>query len=150
MSGIVSNALRRSAPALLLVGLTSLARAQAAPAVSVIPYPASVSVDNAVHYTFTATPTIALSAPSNAELRALGDLASGILRDELGARPRVVSTPTSAARGDAVALVLAPSDSAAGVESYRLDVTRRGVTITAPRTVGLFYGVQTLRALVEP
>ena len=150
MPAIVTKALRRSAPALLLAGLTSLAHAQGTPAVSVIPYPASVTVDNAVHYTFGPAPTIALSAPSNAELRALGDLAAGILRDELGGRPRVVSTPASSSRADAVALVLAPSDSAAGIESYRLDVTRRGVTITAPRTAGLFYGLQTLRALVEP
>ena len=150
MPAIVTKALRRSAPVLLLAGLTSLARAQAAPAVSVIPYPASVAVDNAVHFTFGPAPTIALSAPSNAELRALGDLAAGILRDELGGRPRVVSTPASSARADAVALVLAPADSAQGPESYRFDVTRRGVTITAPRTAGLFYGLQTLRALVEP
>ena len=150
MPAIVTKALRRSAPALLLAGLTSLAHAQAAPAVSVIPYPASVTVDNAVHYTFGPAPTIALSAPSNAELRALGDLAVGILRDELGSRPRVVSTPASRARADALALVLAPADSAQGAESYRLDVTRRGVTISAPRTTGLLYGLQTLRQLLEP
>jgi len=146
----VSKAFRRCAPALLLAGLTSLARAQAAPAISVIPYPASVTVDDAVRYTFGSAPTIALSAPSSAELRALGELAAGILRDELGARPRIVSTAASRARADAVALILAPADSAQGPESYRLDVTRRGVTITAPRTAGLFYGLQTLRALVEP
>jgi hexosaminidase len=146
----VTTALRRTAPLLLLTGLTSLARAQAAPAVSVIPYPASVTVDAGVHYTFGPAPTIALSAPSNAELRALGDLAAGILRDELGGRPRVVSAPASSARADAVALVLAPADSGQGPESYRLAVTHRGVTITAPRTAGLFYGLQTLRALVEP
>src|SRR5439155_1845411 len=96
MSGNVSNALRRFAPALILVGLTSVARAQAAPAVSVIPYPASVSVDKAVHFTFGPTTSIALSAPSNDELRALGDLAASILRDELGARARVVSAPANA------------------------------------------------------
>jgi hexosaminidase len=150
MSGIVSIALRRCAPALLLVGLNSLARAQAAPLVSVIPYPASVTVDNAVRYTFGQAPTIALSAPSNDELRALGDVAAGILRAELGGRPHVVGTPASAGRANAVSLVLVPADSAAGPESYRLDVTHRGVTITAPRTAGLFYGLQTLRALLEP
>jgi hexosaminidase len=150
MSAIVSKTLRRFAPALMLVGLSSLARAQAAPAVSVIPYPASVSVDSAVRYTFGPTPTIALSAPSNEELRALGDVAATILREELGARPRIRSTPAAAARSDAVALVLAPADSAAGTESYRLDVTHRGVSITAPRSAGLFYGLQTLRALLEP
>ena len=77
-----------------------------------------------MRYTFGPAPTIALSAPSNAELRELGDVAADILRDELGGRPHVVSTPASSARSDAVALVLAPADSAQGAESYRLDVTR--------------------------
>ncbi len=117
MPAFVTKTLRRSAPALLLAGLTSLARAQAAPAVSVIPYPASVTVDNAVHYTFGPAPTIALSAPSNAELRALGDLPAGILRDELGGRPHVVSTPASSARAYAVALLPAPARPRHGPES---------------------------------
>ena len=142
-------ALRLAAPCLLLGSVPALVHAQSAPAVSVIPYPASASVDSSVRYVFGAAPVVALSAPGDAELRALGALAADVLRQELGGQPRVASSAASATSSAAVALVLAPRDSSAGTESYRLDVTRRGVTITAPRPAGLFYGVQTLRALLE-
>jgi hexosaminidase len=139
-------AMRLAATGLLLGTLSAPLHAQGAPAVSVIPYPASVTVDSSVRYTFGASPVVALSAPGDAELRALGALTADVLRQELGGQPRVAS---SAAPTAAVTLVLAPRDSSAGAESYRLDVTRRGVTIAAPRGAGLFYGVQTLRALLE-
>jgi hexosaminidase len=154
MPSLLATSSRRLAPAALRTALAGVLLLPASrlpaqePAVSVIPYPASVRVDPAVRYRFGATPTIALSAPGNDELRALGEIASGILRDELGARARVATGPASAA-GAALALVLAPRDSAAGDESYRLDVSARGVTIAAPRPAGLFYGLQTLRALLE-
>ena len=140
----------RIAASVILVGcLPALLRAQGTPAVSVIPYPASATVDSAVRFTLGATPVVALSAPANAELRALGTLAGDILRQELGAQPRVAATAAGAGSSAAVTLTLASSDTSAGVESYRLDVTRRGVAITAPRPAGLFYGLQTLRALLE-
>ena len=126
-----------------------MVRAQTAPAVSVIPYPASVAVDSSVRFTFGATPVVALSAPANAELRALGTLAADILRHELGANPRVATTAAASTPSAAVSLTLAPRDTSGGTESYRLDVTARGVAITAPRPAGLFYGLQTLRALLE-
>ena len=140
--------LRVAASVLFLGFRPSLLGAQAAPVVSVIPYPTTASVDSSVRYAFGATPVVALSAPANAELRALGELAAGILRDELGAQPRLATT-AAASTSSAVALNLAPGDSSAGTESYRLDVTRSGIAITAPRPAGLFYGVQTLRALLE-
>jgi hexosaminidase len=138
----------RGALAALLVGcLPALVRAQSVPAVSVIPYPASATIDSAVRFTFGATPVVALSAPANAELRALGTIAVGILREELGAQPRLATTALASTPA-AVSLSLA-GDTSAGAESYRLDVTGRGVAITAPRPAGLFYGLQTLRALLE-
>ena len=140
----------RIAASVILVGcLPALLRAQGTPAVSVIPYPASATVDSTVRFIFGATPVVALSAPANPELRALGTVAGDILREELGAQPRVATTAASASSSAAVTLTLASSDTSAGVESYRLDVTRRGVAITAPRPAGLFYGLQTLRALLE-
>ena len=135
---------------MLLLGCTpTLLQAQAAPAVSVIPYPASVSVDSSVRYVFGATPVVALSAPANGELRALGELAVDILRHELGAQPRLAPTAAGTTSDAAVSLVLAPREAAAGRESYRFDVTTRGVVITAAQPAGLFYGLQTLRALLE-
>ena len=141
--------LRLAAPCLLLGTVPAVVHSQSAPAVSVIPYPASVTVDSSVRYVFGAAPVVALTAAGNAELRALGALAADVLRQELGGQPRVSSGAASATPTAAVALVLTPRDSSAGTESYRLDVTRRGVAIMAPRPAGLFYGVQTLRALLE-
>ena len=102
-----------------------------------------------MRFTFGATPVVALSSPADAELRALGALAVDILRHELGANPRIATTAAAATPSAAIALTLAPRDTSAGTESYRLDVTARGVAITAPRPAGLFYGLQTLRALLE-
>ena len=98
---------------------------------------------------FGATPVVALSSPADAELRALGALAVDILRQELGANPRVATTAAAATPPRPSSLTLPRRDTSAGTESYRLDVTARGVTITAPRPAGLFYGLQTLRALLE-
>ena len=149
MTNRLSSVLRRAAPALLLGCVPVLLRGQAAPAVSVIPYPASVSVDSSVRYTFGAAPLVALSAPTDAELRTLGALAVDILREELGVQPSLATAAATATPAAAVSLLLAPGTAASGPESYRLDVTAGGVRISAPRHAGLFYGLQTLRALLE-
>ena len=145
----LATVLRRAASGLLLGSAPAVLHAQATPAVSVIPYPAAVTVDSAVRYTFGAAPVIAVSGPGDAELRALGALAVDIVRQELGGQPTLATTAAAATPAAAVSLVLAPSGAAAGPESYRLDVAARGVTITASRHAGLFYGLQTLRALLE-
>ena len=144
-----STTLRIAATTLSLGCLPALLHAQGSAAVSVIPYPASASVDSSVRYTFGASPVVALSAPTDAELRTLGALAVDILRHELGSNPRVATTMSAVRSSAAVSLTLSPRDTSAGTESYRLDVTGRGVAITAPRAAGLFYGLQTLRALLE-
>ncbi|MDB4882381.1 MAG: hypothetical protein JWL95_1147, partial [Gemmatimonadetes bacterium] len=123
--------------------------AQTSPAISVIPYPAVVTVDSSVQFVLGPRATIALSSTSDAELRALGRVATDILRDELGVRAVVSPIRAGSGSPSSVVLALAARDSAAGAESYKLDVTRRGVRITAPRHAGLFYGLQTLRGLIE-
>jgi hexosaminidase len=143
MSRPLTNLFRRIAPMLVLGLAPQLTAAQGAPIVSVIPYPASVTVDSAVRYALGSGATIGVSTPEDSGLRSLGRATTAMLREELG-EPAVAS-----ARTGHVSLLLEPSDSAAGVESYRLDVTPRGVRILAPRLAGLFYGVQTLRGLIE-
>jgi hexosaminidase len=143
MSRPLTKLFRRIAPVFLPGLVPTLTSAQATPIVSVIPYPASVTVDASVRHTLGSGATIAISTPGDSGLRSLGRVTAAMLREELGA-------PAAArARAGAVSLVLAPSDSAAGPESYRLDVSPRVITIRAPRVAGLFYGVQTLRALIE-
>jgi hexosaminidase len=116
---------------------------QGAPEAAVIPYPASVAA-GAGTYSFGERPLIAI-APRSAELRALATLASDILRQETGARAAIGTSGSATA---ALSLAMVPRDSARGAESYRLEVTPRGVTITAPAGAGLFYGLQSLRQLL--
>ncbi|MEO8563928.1 MAG: family 20 glycosylhydrolase [bacterium] len=125
------------------------AMAQRTSAVAIIPYPASVTVDSSVRFVLGPVASIALSAPANGELRTLARVASGVLSEELGARSSVATHRAGAGTASTLSLVLAPADSAAGLESYRFDVTARGITIAAPRAAGLFYGIQTLRSLLQ-
>jgi hexosaminidase len=125
------------------------AHAQRTTAVAVIPYPASVTVDSSVRYALGPSASVALSNPANADLRAVARVATDLLREELGVTAVVSPNRASPAATHTVTLLLAPADSAAGPESYRFDVTSRGVAIAAPRPVGLFYGLQTLRGLIQ-
>ena len=151
MTKRLATVARHATALLLVVCAPALGRAQSAgrPVVSVIPYPAAASVESGVRYTFNANPVVALSAPADAELRALGAVTAEILREELGTTARVSPTAATAGQPAAVVLHLVQRDSAKGPEAYRLDVTPRGVAISAPRHAGLFYGLQTLRALLE-
>ncbi|HEX6061958.1 MAG TPA: beta-N-acetylhexosaminidase [Candidatus Limnocylindria bacterium] len=85
-------------------------------------------------------PRIALAEPENTDLRRLGDLLAGYLRDLAG-----IDAPVGA--GGAIALALR-SDAPAGVEGYRLDITPERIDLAAREPRGLFYGIQTLRQLV--
>ena len=58
-------------------------------------------------------------------------------------RPYAPALPTAS-----IALALTPGDRALGGEGYRLVVARGGVTLTAARPAGLFWGTQTLRQLL--
>ena len=149
LKSAVTTARRNVLAALLLGVAPALASAQATTAVAVIPYPASVTVDSSVRFVIGPRATIALSSPASAELRALGAVATEVLATELGAKASISASRAGAGTSSTVALVLAPADSAAGAESYRFDVTSKGITIAAPRAAGLFYGLQTLRSLLQ-
>ncbi len=68
-------------------------------------------------------------------------------RGELPADLALATDATLAAAGIRVRLV--PGDSARGAESYRLEITPRGVHLSAPRDAGRFYGLVTLQQLVD-
>ena len=148
-----SGSNRRTMLATALVALSpalaASAGAQAPPAIAVIPYPASVVVDSSVRYVLGPRAMVALSSPSSAELRQVGAVATDVLASELGVKGSISARRAEASASNAISLVLAPADSAKGLESYRFDVTARGVTIAAPRAIGLFYGLQTLRGLIQ-
>jgi hexosaminidase len=61
-----------------------------------------------------------------------------------------VSTIRDEAPEGSIALALIPGDRSLGAEGYRLVVAHSGVTLTAARPAGLFWGTQTLRQLLPP
>jgi len=74
-------------------------------------------------------------------------LAAGIARSTgLKARVRAESKP--AMRNGAITLCLDSARVSLGDEGYTLEVTPKGVRITAAKSAGLFYGMQTFRQLL--
>ncbi|WP_433042941.1 beta-N-acetylhexosaminidase [Dactylosporangium sp. CS-033363] len=74
----------------------------------------------------------------------VADYLAGILRHSTG-QPLPIVRPSRG--GNTISLITGGSN--APSESYRLDVSGRGVTLTAGRANGLFAGVQTLRQIVN-
>ncbi|MPY79971.1 MAG: family 20 glycosylhydrolase [Actinophytocola sp.] len=112
-----------------------------APSLSdVIPAPATTRAaddDN-----FALTNQTAISAPGDAE--AAGEYLADVLRPATGFPLPVVSESD---RADTIRLVLR-DDGDPQDESYRLEVARDGVTLSAANPSGLFNGVHTLRQLL--
>ncbi len=84
---------------------------------------------------------------TSSEAARVAQLLAAALRPATGYRLPVVTTRGGDAVDD-IALSLTPSDSALGSEGYGLLVAREGITVTAARPAGLFYGTQTLRQLL--
>jgi len=89
-----------------------------------------------------------VSGAADAELRALAQYGSQLLREELGIELPVSDATAGADTRNAIVLLIASEGHAGHPESYSLEVTEASITISAPACVGLFYGLQTLRQLV--
>jgi hexosaminidase len=77
---------------------------------------------------------------------ALGDYLSAAIREQTGLK---LNTQRRASWfGREILLKAGGSKSDLGQEGYELTVTKNNVTITAPRSAGLFYGVQSLLQLI--
>ena len=82
-----------------------------------------------------------------AEALRVARLLAATLRPATGYRLSVSSARGPAPDGS-IALALTPGDEGHGAEGYRLVVVGDGVTLTAARAAGLFWGTQTLRQLL--
>lgn len=86
---------------------------------------------------------------SNAsELKDVGDYLSGIMLEETGLR--LAHERANAKMARAIRLEIDQSHRELGSEGYLLHSSPEGVTITATRPAGVFYGIQTLRQLLLP
>jgi len=83
-----------------------------------------------------------IAAPADARTQWIADFLRDSIEAQTGVKLRVVAAPE---RGR-ISLRIDPS--VHGDEAYRLDVTRKRVTIEAADSRGLFWGVQTFRQLL--
>ncbi len=111
-----------------------------------IPAPAHLEPGGGA-FTITPSTTIRISDPDDAELRALGAYAVGLLQESIGVELQRASEAARSGAEAAIALTLSPEIEAA--EGYRLRATPRSVQITASAHAGLFYGLQTLAQLLQ-
>ncbi|CAL9453543.1 beta-N-acetylhexosaminidase [Streptomyces sp. enrichment culture] len=114
--------------------------AEPVPLDRVIPAPASVDPGGAPYRITRGTH---IRVDDSREARRVGDYLADLLRPATGYRLPVT---THGHGGIQLRLAEGPY----GDEGYRLDSGRSGVTITARKAAGLFYGVQTLRQLLPP
>jgi len=123
----------------LTLAVPSLAIAQ----LRLVPEPFSVQPGSG-RLALSGAVTIAV-ASNDAEDRFAADLLSDEIRSSTGKEPRIV-------QGGNGTIVLRRDGGlpSAGDEGYRLEVKSGGATITARTGAGVYYGVQTLRQMIEP
>jgi hexosaminidase len=121
---------------------SALPASQPAPPV-LIPLPAKVTVLEGSFVLGPKTDIYVVRSETDSELL----LANAISRCT-GLRPLVIAESNPAPHDGAIVLALDPARATLGEEGYSLQVTPKGVSITAAKGAGLFYGVQTFRQLL--
>ncbi|MER7896979.1 beta-N-acetylhexosaminidase [Streptomyces sp. NPDC096046] len=121
-----------------VTGAAPAPEASPTPLDRVVPAPASVAPAGSPYRITRGTH---IRVDDSRENRRVGEYLAKILRPSTGYR-----LPVTAHGDGGIRLRLAKGSF--GAEGYRLDSGRKGVTITAAETAGLFHGVQTLRQLL--
>ncbi|MFD2933903.1 beta-N-acetylhexosaminidase [Spirosoma flavum] len=124
----------------LFLFIICIASARAQSPINLIPQPVSILPQNGI-FTLNKKTTIQYN---QAEGRAVADILSQQLN-----RPTGFGLVAKSGQTGTIQLNLTSTpDAQLGQEGYRLDVSAKGVLITANRPAGLFYGIQTLTQLL--
>jgi hexosaminidase len=115
--------------------------------VQIIPLPAHITAGSTAH-AFRDAPVIVAAASTDTELTTIAAFAATAVGEVLG-RPALIGTAATRDRG-MIRLEIDPAFRDSSRESYRLVADERGVHVTARSHAGLFYGIQTLRQLMQP
>ncbi len=127
---------------LVSVAVSTLPAAQTPPPV-LIPRPAKLTV---LEGSFVLQPKTTVRV-AKSETDIAQTLVEAIERST-GLKVRVLTKSNPAPRKGAISLYLDASRAELGDEGYALEVTPKGISVTAAKRAGLFYGIQTLRQLL--
>jgi hexosaminidase len=119
----------------------------ARPVHAIVPMPSSVQISPADTFTIDSTTAVVVASGAGPEAERIASYLVTMLGGPLAPAARTliegeVAPPRS------ILLSLDASNTALGLEGYALAVTREGVTLTAAKPNGMFYGVQTIRQLL--
>ncbi len=132
------------------MSLAAGAKAQAVPALALMPQPKSVQQSVGV-FPLDGTLTVALRGTRSPRLESAVLRALKRMEDRTGQPlPRSIGSATSGSLTLDVASDGQPVQGLDEDESYRLAVTGSGITLTAPTTVGAIHGLETLVQLIQP
>ena len=109
--------------------------------ISIIPQPASL-VEGVGSFTLAAN--LSIITPANDEIKKIAEQFSRQMAMATGYK--VTTTTGSSAKANSIFLSLS-TDKTIPDEGYRLKVSRNGVTLTAKKPAGIFYGIQSLLQL---
>jgi hexosaminidase len=112
---------------------------------SIIPKPVSV-IPSGEYFTIKSGTGIYINGKSE-EMNKVGEFLAERLRPTTGFMFRIKHTDKPPRQGN-IYLTLSGADANIGAEGYKLEITKKLITITAKSPAGLFLGIQTIRQIL--